>query len=1288
MNTMSRVLRVFGLAVIVFLSVLESRAVTISNGEIQRGVWNSRFTAAKEYAEKRYLPMLIYWGGKKCSYCNELDKDCCENDFLTWQARRQLVMVHCTGTSTSDASAALNFAQNSTGLYPYICVYWPKYDGTTVIQKFSGRNGKMLVFKRGMSHQEQLMQSVDQVLVGYDPNLYLGGVFTAPGTPKARLEAEAGVTTRLFVPMKREDEVRGFPATNVLTVAYPDGTEVTNLVAWTFEDHEQFSEISVPADVTTGQSIQLKLWDTNGKLMGTNVVTVVDPVPMSSENPLWIGERTVDTLQYGEWTMDLDVAKAKVAADPNAAYTLIRVTGELWCPYCKGSARSLLADPAFYAWAQEKRVALVLLDNVRLIDNVPSDSPTLLSHTVSARDMASGSGYLSRKMATPELAAAIAARNKSLGMTTLKLKSSSAVRVGNPTFILLRKDGSIAGRLAVNRENTRTDLGGEQLFRYPTDENIARLNDLLLLDQDGNEDNDAAYTTALTYQVGDTATSTLQINDSKEVFRLAGINGHSRVLFSTDNPAVSVSVLAGADPTNFTTEVIAKSNSGEQIAVDISDENAKKALFVQMTLNTVGMSAIGASTRQTATLQSVFSLIPEESQNEYETTDPTVYVALDQGVTYRLVGFGDVSAYLTASNADAGLYVANATGAFPLPVATGTVSYQIWKPGTVAFERTAQRISEINADRGTIRVVRSGGSSGAVTVAVALDAENSTAANGVRYSWTDTQLSWADGETGTKEVSFTVTDNHVSEGEQTFLIKLQPVGETATTVSDQAHTVTLFDKTDPYIEEEESSISLYSTFAENQSIPIYNIGSGRVTTKKVSGKLPSGVKVTYDAKTKSFVISGTPRATGKFTVGFSVTEVRADGKKSSATITLTFTVTDPKKVNPYASRKLKMTLPLFASVGGVEKLAGELILSTTAANKISARYAGTVSKTASFSGAWQSIGDDGTMNANLDRNGAKLALSMTKNGFLHADVTGVSSMISGTLTSGDLRYVAASGYVPYAGTYTVTLPAVATDGKDSITDYGAVGTAFLTFQISSKSSIVQCKGILPNGKSVTTKSYLFPLGDGTAILPVFKRSASDIVAAALAIRTNAAQNYREYPMAVLKATGTRPFWYHKDAAMTFTHELEVYGSYYNPQETMNAFCAEYYATTQFDLAFNATGNFLNSPKFGAIATAPEVLMQVTASAITFPARKDLKFTFQKKTGMFNGRATVKFSNGKSVSCQYKGVLLPGWADCGCMEEEAIIERPYGSGCVWFTDNVKGRSAKRGFTIDLLPHPAE
>ena len=1285
MSTMSLVRRVFGLAAALFFAVLESGAITISNGAIQRGVWNSRFTAAKEYAENRYLPMLVYWGGDRCSYCHELSDNCSEPDFLAWQANRKLVMVHCTGTASADASAAMKFAENSSpGLWPFICVYWPKADGTTVIQKFSGRNAQMLVFKRDMSHQEQLMKSVDQVIAGYNPNLYVGGVFTAPGTPKARLEAEAGVTTRLFVPMKREDAVRGFPATNVLTAAYPDGTVVTNQVAWTFEDREQFSEISVPADIATGQTIQLSLWDVAGKRVDTNTVTAVDPMPITSENPLWIGERTVDTLQYGEWTMDLDVAKAKVAADANAAYTLIRVTGELWCPYCKGSARSLLADPAFYDWAREKRIALVLLDNVRL----GGDSPTLVSHTVSEKDQASGSGYLSRKMATPELAAEIAARNKELGMTTLKLKSSSAVRVGNPTFILLRKDGTIAGRLATNRTNTRTDLGGEQLYSYPTDENIARLNDLLLLDQDGNEDNDAAYTTALTYQVGDTVTSTLQINDSKDVFRLTGITGHSRVLFSTDNPAVRISVLAAADPTNFTTEVIAQSDPGEQIAVDISEANAKKALFVQVALNTVGMSAIGASTRQTATLQSIFSLIPEERLNEYETTETTVYLALDRGVTYRLVGFGDVSAYLTASDAEAGLYVANATGAFPLPAAVGTVSYQIWKPGSIAFARTAQRLSEINNDGGTIRVVRSGGSSGAVTVALALDAENSTAKNGVRYSWTDTQLSWADGESGAKEVSFTVTDNHVYEGEQSFSIQLQPVGETATTISDQAHTVTLFDTTVPYIEEETSALSFYQSLAGSQTIRIYNIGSGKVTCKKVSGKLPSGVKVTYDAKTKSFVISGTPRVSGKFTVGFQVTETLANGKKSSSTIPLTFTVTDPKKVNPYASRKLKMTIPLFADAGGVKKLAGELILSTTTANKLSAKYAGTVSKTTSFSGAWQSIGEDGALNANLERNGAKLALRFAKNGTIRADVTGVGSMISGTLSSGDLLYVSASGSAPYAGTYTVTLPAVATDGKTSVTDYGAVGTAFLTFQIPAKSTTVQYKGILPNGKSVNGKSCLFPLGDGTAILPVFKRSTSDILAAALLIRKDAAKNYREYPMAVLKAENSRPFWYHKDAAMTFTHELEVYGAYYNPAEAMNAFCTQYYGTTQFDFAVNAAGNFLNSPKYGSISSAPETLMQVNTSAITFPAQKDLKFTFQKKIGMFNGKATVKFTNGKSVSCQYKGVLLPGWVDCGCMEEEAIIERPYGSGCVWFTDNVKGRSTKRGFTVDLLPHPAE
>ena len=81
--------------------------------------------------------------------------------------------------------------------------------------------------------------------------------------------------------------------------------------------------------------------DAGGEVQDTRTVTFVARAN-GAENPLWIGERTAETLAFGEWTMDFEAATNKAARAEGEAYTLVAVSGALWCPDCANTERNFL----------------------------------------------------------------------------------------------------------------------------------------------------------------------------------------------------------------------------------------------------------------------------------------------------------------------------------------------------------------------------------------------------------------------------------------------------------------------------------------------------------------------------------------------------------------------------------------------------------------------------------------------------------------------------------------------------------------------------------------------------------------------------------------------------------------------------------------------------------------------------------------------------------------------------------------------------------------------------------
>jgi hypothetical protein len=114
--------------------------------------------------------------------------------------------------------------------------------------------------------------------------------------------------------------------------------------------------------------------------------------------------------------------------------------------------------------------------------------------------------------------------------------------------------------------------------------------------------------------------------------------------------------------------------------------------------------------------------------------------------------------------------------------------------GTLHFFIGAVSVAETDG-HSTLAVQRSGGTTGAVTVAYATADGSATA--GEDYAETEGILSWADGEGGVKSITVPITDDSVLEPSETFSATLSNPTGGATLGSPTAETVTIADDDNP-----------------------------------------------------------------------------------------------------------------------------------------------------------------------------------------------------------------------------------------------------------------------------------------------------------------------------------------------------------------------------------------------------------------------------------------------------------------------------------------------------------
>lgn len=1233
------------------------------------GKWTSDFAAAKAYADTYNVPMLLFVGSEECGYCSLMKSTgLAASTFTSWASSHNIVMVFVEYASTSalaadQKSTQVSFVMNSSGLLPLMATYWKKSDGTTLHNKFPGRQSKM-PSKNGSTCAAQLVASLDLNFGSWDGKLpsnepdYAGGFFTITGSAAAhRLEAVAGRTTYVDVPLYRTAKTA---ATNRLQL----GSEAQQTVTWAANVTSQLARVTIPASASAGQTLSLRLYDADGKtLKSSGSITVVSEPANSIGNPKWIGE----DFETGEWTMDLDAALAKAKSATARFYTLAVVGGDLWCPYCQGLRSGVFDKAEFKRWAQGNNVNLVTID----MPQKDKTTATLLTRDPSAAG-ASGAAYLSRNMISDTDAKSVFSRNKTLSGSTWLPKSSSATRCGNPTVLLLNPDKTVAARLySANDGKT-----------YPLEETIARLN-ALLGHLGGSDRLTDAATTTLSLAVEDTADDDMQVNSNVRWYKLTNVpNG--RVTFTTtggNSLVLSAYEYSGSGP--CTNLIATATNTLAVTFTTTSGKYLKVQGFVPST------KAYGQATDIDYSLTSAVTLVPSQSSASFKTKSGRMNMVVTNGTKYRLDGFTSYTAF--TKNAD-GTYTAVNSGTIAMASAAGaTVSYQIWTPGAVAFTSTSAKKMESDGS-GTVTVARTGGSSGAATVAVTVD--RGTKGSG-RVTVTPATLTWKDGESAAKTVTYKIAADSVFNPDETFAISLAVSSGSASLGSPSRFTVAVSDTDDPVLPSDSYSMRVVKGTAVSQRYAVGNIKEGGRVTLTRSGKLPIGVKLNYAAASKSVVLSGTPKKGGTYTFGVKVTEARSDGKATGAETKFTVVVVDPASLKPGDSgynavlargTAVQGLVPVYGSLGGRTVLAGTLDVKVAKTLKISAKYVGADGAKALMRGALGSLADNGDATATLVNGNVRCALRITAAGRAVATVTGTPATFGATLSSAaNGASLMGGSYSPYAGYYVVSLPVdAAASGLARGGETAATGTGYVILKMNlatfARTGKVSYKGMLANGKTFSGSSYLLPdqlTQDGHVwgyVPVVIANKAGNVAGMIVRIRKNASADYTDDPRVIFAADAACPYWRSKGRTLF----LNAYGNYYDTRaQTLVECCEKYYEKTTFDAVFDT--QWLPSGTVTALPSATATVTEASAINIVNRGVNQLKLRFAKKTGLASGTAQVTFAGGRAVRCKVVGVLLVGWADCDCgITDESAVNRPVFSGTVMFKDG----TVMRGFALDL------
>ena len=438
----------------------------------------------------------------------------------------------------------------------------------------------------------------------------------------------------------------------------------------------------------------------------------------------------------------------------------------------------------------------------------------------------SGLGYLTRKGVSDDEAKEILDRNHFLAATNTlfggfhRPEDGNAYRTGVPIFVLLRRDGTVAGRFTAFAAKSPFTADQANFKAY-----TKRIEELISEDKqtaNGEIENNDARTTKLTLRAsgettptGGTSAYCISHADSVDVFKLTGTASGVRQGIRLSAPMAEVNDKGivtlelqklGEDgvPT-----VVTKASGRKTVNVSVTGLlkdglnldytfGDSDTYYVAVKADTTSAGFAVASKEETFTAYSLdigMLIVPDEKLNTLTIKAGEVgqiRVSVEKNQWYRLEGLEittdgtDVLPGEGGTNPDElegpylvggeHYYRAKITGIVKvnLDKSATEVKYQCYNPGEVGFVKTAQTVKE-NAGTVKIPIERKIGASSEVRVHVTLDEENST---NYRYidkpdefrfedpdSVTNAFYVWKDGSLGVTNHLVTIRDDARYDGD-------------------------------------------------------------------------------------------------------------------------------------------------------------------------------------------------------------------------------------------------------------------------------------------------------------------------------------------------------------------------------------------------------------------------------------------------------------------------------------------------------------------------------------------
>ena len=1248
------------------------------------------------------------------------------------------------------------FAYETCGARPSWPLFAFYHKGDTVIKwgSLTDNTGSTRTWANFMSNFEGWVKYYD-----IKRNPYRGGAFAASGGEFDRYEAEPS-TKYIDVELVRDADKGGYAYSNRLEAVWPGELEArsTNIVEWAVGETSKTVRVSLQRkgdeEFKEGQ-IALKLLDSSGGVKHTTPVVCFKSVPNSAANPLWIAERDEDTLAFAEWTCDIDTVTNKVAALAGAgteAWTLVYTLGSQWCQYCYLNGKSFIDTDAFVQWARDNNVFLVSVDYPHCSDGKPDvdygtiwnrrpDSTNLYFDGLGGPQTRSGRGFLSRKMVSEDEASAMRAKLIGMGRGIFHLPEDyQAARPIIPGLSLIDASGRVVGRLETfdYDMNMNTDGAKAALFCRRLSEMIesARSSE----DRAFENRNDNCATTTATLPVyarvgeANARKGTISHADYRDVYRIDGALPGVQARFVCGGKRAAqtrLCLLKGDASGNIAELVVTVTNLlSQSLVIDTAKIpgfafESGATYFVRVASHSImpttssnyrpyrlrwgdgddGFSSDYAADYDGSTLTeyelSAEALcVPLEQANSLYVPDGCrLSMAVTKGDIYRLTGCDRDRIPAGLSPVEGGidgLYRCTSDDETVVLYARdggGVVEYQLWHPGKAEFVKSEQTVYTHMGDA-VLTVSRTGGVSGRLSETVRLmDADEHAAG---RYSWKDVEVVWEDGEGGSKDVVLGIVPPAALHSAGTLLFG----------VGDSRLSVVLLDTDSPGLERMEYAESTYRYFSSGLSFGTVNLKSGNpVFVRVLSGGIPPGTRLNYDAESGNVELLGEPVAEGDYEFAVALAEIRDGRYVVGPASTVRVKVEQADGRNAFlAKARANETLPLYADRGGTNFIAGTLSVAITSHGRISARYVGTEARTAAFSGAWQKLDEENKAYASLVKGDCTLDLALDTNGVLYAELRvppeySCFAGPEGLALNATAAWPKEDPLDGYAGIYNVALPVDSRSRSDA-----PCGMGILTLRMppgtAARAGRFTYSGFMPDGTPLNgsaTAVRTIEYGGEFVRLPIFRRVGKNVFSATLTIDPEAALKWDspDDPRArevVRLAGGTMALSVHRDASWEYeaVHNMAA-GSYYLPGvpalELSEMFYTNLYERPIVHVLRFDTAGF-ESPAFGSLSV-PEADIVPSGDTMS-PASpiKDLTFAFKSRTGMFSGSAVVTFTDEsgkkKKVTGSYRGVLTPGWVrncDCG----DIVPEWYFGSGFLRYRDfNSDGRAVMKSLPVTLDP----